>query len=169
MADVDEKVDGHDLVDRAPETATALLNRGIRRLERAALAGVRPSALNPLRDRVDSGLDRIYAVARIGEASTLVGPRGRIPGDHAVCDGGGQRRVAVGGGTGRGRVVRIDGRGRAQVVYRAGQAIGGVAAGEPWMLATAATDVVLVDRQRQAWRFDLREQHAAAAEHARAG
>ncbi len=59
---------------------------------------------------------------------------------------------------GRGRLIRIDGRGRAQVVYRAGQAIGELAGGDPWLLATAATDVVLVDRQRQAWRFDLREQ-----------
>jgi hypothetical protein len=44
-----------------------------------------------------------------------------------------------------------------QVVYRSGQAIGDATAGQPWMIATAATDVVVVDRQRQAWRFDLRE------------
>jgi hypothetical protein len=54
-------------------------------------------------------------------------------------------------------VVHIDGRGRATVVYRAGQAIGELTAGEPWMITTAATDVVMVDRQRQAWRFDLEE------------
>jgi bifunctional DNase/RNase len=59
---------------------------------------------------------------------------------------------------GRGRVVHVTGRGTATVVYRSGQVIGALTAGEPWMIATAATDVVLVDRQRQAWRFDLREQ-----------
>jgi hypothetical protein len=52
----------------------------------------------------------------------------------------------------------VTARGTATVVYRSGQLIGGLTAGEPWMMATAATDVVLIDRQRQAWRFDLREQ-----------
>jgi hypothetical protein len=58
---------------------------------------------------------------------------------------------------GRGRLIRIDGQGRAQVVYRAGQVVGERIGGDPWLLATAATDVVLLDRQRQAWRFDLEE------------
>ena len=43
----------------------------------------------------------------------------------------------------------------ATVVYRAGQQVSGRTTGEPWLIATAATDVVVVDRQRQAWRFDL--------------
>ena len=30
--------------------------------------------------------------------------------------------------------------------------VGDLVTGQPWMLATAATDVVLIDRQRQAWR-----------------
>jgi hypothetical protein len=41
------------------------------------------------------------------------------------------------------------------VVYRAGQSISGKVTGEPWLIATAATDVVVVDRQRRAWRLDL--------------
>jgi hypothetical protein len=45
-------------------------------------------------------------------------------------------------------------------VYRAGQELGGLTAGAPWMIATAATDVVVLDRDRQAWRFDLVEQVA---------
>ncbi|HKO33232.1 MAG TPA: hypothetical protein VJY85_05755, partial [Candidatus Limnocylindria bacterium] len=157
MAQVDEEVDGHDLIDRAPESATELLNQAFAAIENAAVAGVRPSALNPLRDRVDAGLDRIYAVARIGEASTLVDLATPFPGispSTMVAAGDGSLWVAD---AGRGRLVRIDGRGRAQVVYRAGQAIGELVGGDPWLLATAATDVVLVDRQRQAWRFDLRE------------
>jgi hypothetical protein len=60
--------------------------------------------------------------------------------------------------TGRGRVVRVDpATGSAEVVYRAGQELVGGLAGEPWLLATAATDVVILDRQRQAWRADLLE------------
>src|SRR4029079_15285948 len=41
-----------------------------------------------------------------------------------------------------------------------GQEFGGVTAGAPWMITTAATDVVVLDRDRQAWRFDLVEQIA---------
>ena len=158
MAEVNEEVDGRDLVDRAPEAATELLNQAFAAIERAAAAGVPAGSLDPLRDRVDGGLDRIYAVARIGEAGTLVDLatpfQGIVP-SAMVAAGDGSLWVAD---SGRGRLIRIDGRGRARVVYRAGQAIGERAAGDPWLLATAATDVVLVDRQRQAWRFDLREQ-----------
>jgi hypothetical protein len=58
--------------------------------------------------------------------------------------------------TGRGRVIRVDlARRQATVVYRSGQRISGRTTGQPWLIATAATDVVVVDRQRQAWRFDL--------------
>lgn len=157
MAEVDQKVDGRDLVDRAPEAATELLNQAFAAIERAAETGVPASALDRLRDHVDAGLDRIYAVARIGEASKLVDLgaafQGVMPSAMVVASDG-TLWVADGG---RGRLIRIDGRGRAQVVYRAGQEIGDQAAGDPWLLATAATDVVLLDRQRQAWRFDLHE------------
>jgi hypothetical protein len=44
------------------------------------------------------------------------------------------------------------------VVYRAGQELAsGDVPGDPWLIATAATDVVVIDRQRTAWRVDLAE------------
>ncbi|HET7520070.1 MAG TPA: hypothetical protein VFK61_00870 [Candidatus Limnocylindria bacterium] len=157
MAEVNEKVDGLDLVDRAPEAATDLLNQAFVALRRAADAGVAPAALERLQDRVDSGLDRIYVVTRLAEITTvaeLATAFGGIqPADMVTAEDGSLWVID----TGRGRVVHIDGRGRATVVYRAGQAIGELTAGEPWMITTAATDVVMVDRQRQAWRFDLEE------------
>jgi hypothetical protein len=59
---------------------------------------------------------------------------------------------------GRGRVIRVDSlSGESDVVYRSGDQVDGDTAGAPWMTASAATDVVLVDRARQAWRFDLGE------------
>jgi hypothetical protein len=158
MAEVGEEVDGQDLIERAPEAATELLNQAFAAIERAAGAGVAAGSLNPLRDRVDAGLDRIYAVARIGEASTLADLGTAFVGvapSAMVAAADGSLWVAD---AGRGRLIRIDARGRTRVVYRAGQAIGERAGGDPWLLATAATDVVLVDRQRQAWRFDLQEQ-----------
>ena len=47
MAEVDEQVDGRDLVDRDPEAATELLNDAFAAIERAAEAGVPPSSLEP--------------------------------------------------------------------------------------------------------------------------
>jgi hypothetical protein len=157
MAQVAEEVDGRDLVDRAPEAATDLLNRAFAALGRAAAAGIPTRSLEQLQARVDDGLDRIYAVTRLGEATVLADLGGAFDG-FAPRD-----MVAAADGSlwvldiGRGRVIHVSGRGAASVVYRSGQPIGSLTAGEPWMLATAATDVVLLDRQRQAWRFDLRE------------
>jgi len=61
--------------------------------------------------------------------------------------------------TGRGRIVRLDpADGSTEVIYRAGQALEtGDVPGDPWLMATAATDVVVVDRSRAAWRIDLAE------------
>jgi hypothetical protein len=61
--------------------------------------------------------------------------------------------------SGRGRIIRVDpADGTTSVVYRAGQALeSGDVPGDPWLIATAATDVVVVDRDRVAWRMDLAE------------
>jgi hypothetical protein len=60
---------------------------------------------------------------------------------------------------GRGRVLRLDpATGAVELIYRAGQALeSGEVPGDPWLIATAATDVVIVDRARTAWRIDLAE------------
>jgi hypothetical protein len=51
--------------------------------------------------------------------------------------------------------------GSVAVLYRAGQALQtGEVPGDPWLIATAATDVVVIDRQRTAWRIDLTERIA---------
>jgi hypothetical protein len=158
LAEVGERVDGRDLVDRAPEAAKEALNQAHAALGRAADAGISEAALAPMRNRVEAGLDTIYDVTRLGEIATVadllaayedVAPLDMVPtGDGALW-------VIE---TARGRVVRVDpASGETQVVYRSGQAIGEATAGQPWMIATAATDVVVLDRQRQAWRFDLEE------------
>jgi hypothetical protein len=61
--------------------------------------------------------------------------------------------------TGRGRIVRLDpADGTTELIYRAGQELdGGETPGDPWLIATAATDVVVIDRARTAWRIDLAE------------
>jgi hypothetical protein len=163
VAQVARREDGQTLLQRAPEVAKGLLNDAFAALERATGAGVPPGSLDTLRGRVDAGLDQIYSVARIGQASTLVNLATEFeafdPLDMVVASDGSAWVIE----TGRGRVIHVDPvSGEASVVYRSGQAIGERTAGAPWMIATAATDVVVLDRGRQAWRFDLVEQEPRA-------
>jgi hypothetical protein len=159
LAEVDARVDGLDLVERDPDRARDLLTDAGSALDRAEGAGVTAEALEPLRIRLDGGLDALYSVSRIRELATVADLAA------AFTDVDPQRMVAASDGslwvleTGRGRILRIDPLSGAGVsVYRAGQNIDGAVAGDPWLIATAATDVVVVDRDRQAWRSDLVEQ-----------
>ncbi len=156
--EVEEQVEGRNLVDRAPERATDLLDDAFAQVARAAAAGVASADLEPLRGRVDRALDQLYRVARIRDIAPVADLAGSLEDVNAT------RMVASSDGAlwlteaGRGRVLRVDpGDGTTTVVYRAGQELDGATAGEPWLIATAATDVVVVDRQRQAWRIDLVE------------
>ena len=104
-------------------------------------------------------LDALYRVTRIAAPAVVVDLAAALD-DVEPLD-----MVAASDGTlwvleaGRGRVVRVDpAAGTATVVYRAGQALpSGDLPGDPWLIATAATDVVLIDRARAAWRIDLAE------------
>jgi len=159
IGSVEEAVDGADLVDRDPERAKSLLNDAFAALGRASSAGVAADSLAVLQRRVDRRLDSLYRVTRIGEASTLADLAAAYDGLKAA------RMVSASDGSlwvlddGRGRVIRVDGTdGTAAVVFRAGTDYAGTGvAGAPWLLATAATDVVVVDHDRQAWRIDLKE------------
>jgi hypothetical protein len=156
---VEERVDGADLVDRDPERATELLADAHAAVERAAGVGVAPEQLAALRGRIDRRLDALYRVTRVADTS-IVADLAAAYDDVDATD-----MVAASDGSlwvldsGRGRILRIDPVGGAtEIIYRAGQALesGGVP-GDPWLLATAATDVVVIDRQRTAWRIDLAE------------
>lgn len=156
---VDAKVDGRNLVDRAPDRARQMLNDAFVALQRANQAGVASDELEPLQASVDRGLDALYRVTRLNEITTVANLA------SAVADVKPTRMVGASDGSlwivdsGRGRVIRVDpAKRRTSVVYRAGQKLAGGTAGEPWLIATAATDVVVIDRQRHAWRIDLAEQ-----------
>ena len=150
--------DGANLVARDPEQAKTLLNDAFDAPDRARGAGISDASLEPLQARVDRGLDALYRVTRLADIATVVDLGAELDGIEPA------RLVAATDGslwlieTGRGRVARIDPlTGEIAVVARAGEALEGGTLGEPWLLATAATDVVVVDRGRQAWRFDLAE------------
>jgi hypothetical protein len=159
LGTVEERVDGRDLVDRDPTRAAALLTDSLEAIGRASDAGVAAGSLDPLRGRIERGLDTIFAVGRLRETSIVADLAAAFtatdPIDMVMASDGSLWVAEVG----RGRVIRVDpGTGEATVLYRAGQEVNGVTAGAPWMIATAATDVVVLDRDRQAWRFDLVEQ-----------
>jgi hypothetical protein len=159
LREVERSVDGASLVDRDPEAARTLLAEATAALLAASNAGVAEEQLDRLRARADRRLDELHRVTRLDGVS--------VASDLGVAltDVDAQDMVAASDGSlwiaehGRGRVVRVDpSDGTVEVVYRAGQSIeGGEAPGEPWLMATAATDVVVVDRSRRAWRMDLAE------------
>ena len=156
---VEDRVDGADLVDRDPERAVELLADAHAAVARASSVGVVAEQLAPLQRRIDRRLDALYLVARIDMPATAVDLAGILE------DLDPAEMVAASDGTlwiidaGRGRVLRADpADGSSTVVYRAGQELeSGATPGDPWLIATAATDVVVVDRQRTAWRIDLAE------------
>ena len=156
---VEERVGGADLVDRDPELATALLADAHGALERAVTAGVASSDLATLRERIDGRLDALYRVARFRHADVVADLASTFedvdPADMVAASDGSLWILE----TGRGRVIRLDpSDGSTELVFRAGQALdSGEVPGDPWLIATAATDVVVIDRQRTAWRIDLAE------------
>ena len=159
---VEERIDGADLVDRDPERAVELLAAARAAVGRASGVGVADAELAPLLRRIDRRLDALYQVDRVAVGAPVVDLAASLE-DVDATD-----MVAASDGSlwildsGRGRIVRADpADGSAQVLYRAGQALQtGETPGDPWLIATAATDVVVIDRQRSAWRIDLAERIA---------
>ncbi|MGH2401467.1 MAG: hypothetical protein ACRDE6_02045, partial [Candidatus Limnocylindria bacterium] len=159
LGGVEERVEGADLVDRDPERAVELLADAHAAVARASSVGVEDAELAPLLRRIDRRLDALYQVARVDPGEPVVDLAASLEDVEAVD------MVAASDGSlwildeGRGRVLRADpADGSAAVIYRAGQALeSGEVPGDPWLIATAATDVVVLDRQRTAWRIDLAE------------
>lgn len=156
---VDERVDGADLVDRDPELANELLADARGAITRAVGAGVPPSEVRRLLRRVDNRLDALHRVTRIARADVVVDLAAAFedvdPRDMVTASDGSLWIIE----TGRGRTIRVDpADGSTEVIMRAGQALGsGRVPDAPWLIATAATDVVVIDRGRTAWRIDLAE------------
>jgi hypothetical protein len=159
VREVEERVDGADLVDRNPERAANFLADAHAAIDRAAGVGVATDELAPLRRRVERRLDALHRVARLEEAAVVSdlasGFEEIVPADMVAASDGSLWVLE----SGRGRIIRVDpSDGSAAVLYRAGQALeSGEVPGDPWLIATAATDVVVIDRDHVAWRIDLAE------------
>jgi hypothetical protein len=159
IGEVEERVEGADLVDRNPERAGNLLADAHAAIERAAGVGVVADQLAPLRRRVERRLDALHRVARLGDTAVVADLEGGFeefdPVDMVAASDESLWILE----SGRGRIIRVDpADGSTEVIYRAGQALeSGDVAGDPWLIATAATDVVVIDRDHTAWRIDLAE------------
>lgn len=159
VREVEDRIDGADLVDRDPERATGLLADAHDAVQRAAGAGVADDQLGSLRGRIERRLDALYRVARVAQAGTVVDLVAAFedvePADMVAASDGSLWILE----NGRGRIIRLDpADGTTSIIYRAGQALeSGDVPGDPWLIATAATDVVVIDRERVAWRIDLAE------------
>ena len=156
---VERRVEGADLVDRDPERAVELLGDAHAAVERAASAGVAEEQLATLRGRIGRRLDALHRVARVDLGAPMVDLAAALDDVDAtdmVAASDGSLWVLDGG---RGRIIRVDpADASAAVILRAGEALeSGEVPGDPWLLATAATDVVVIDRARVAWRIDLAE------------
>ena len=155
---VERTVDGANLVDRAPEEALELLTSAAARIDRARGAGVRADALAGLQARVDAGLDRLYRVARLVDiqpVAQIESPAGDAAASRMVGASDGSLWVVEAAG---GSLLRVDpADGSTVVVMRSGEPVEGGTPAEPWLLTSSATDVVVIDRDRQAWRIDLTE------------
>ena len=159
LRSVEDRVEGADLVDRDPERATALLADAHGALERAVMAGVDPADLARLSGRIEGRLDALYRVTRIedvGDVTDLSAAFDDIDPADMVAASDGSLWILE---SGRGRVIRLDPTdGSTTLIYRAGQPLEtGEIPGDPWLMATAATDVIVIDRARVAWRIDLAE------------
>ena len=159
VGQVEERVDGADLVDRNPERATELLSDAHAAIALAEGVGVSEQQLAPLRGRIERRLDALYRVARVVRPDSVAefgdSLEDVVPADMVAASDGSLWILE----TGRGRILRLDpATGELAVIFRAGQALeSGDVPGDPWLIATAATDVVVIDRQRTAWRIDLTE------------
>jgi hypothetical protein len=159
LSSVEERVDGADLVDRDPELATELLAEAHGAVDRAADNGVPASELASFSSRIERRLDALYRVSRVDDPTLVLDLAAAYedtePADMVTASDGSLWILE----TGRGRVLRFDpASGAVELVMRAGQSLeSGDVPGDPWLIATAATDVVVIDRQRVAWRIDLAE------------
>jgi hypothetical protein len=156
---VEERVEGADLVDRDPVRATTMLADAHAAIERAIGVGISEPQLAHLVERIDRRLDALYRVSRVARVDAVANLAATFddfePRDMVAASDGSLWIIE----SGRGRLVRLEpSDGSSEVIFRAGQALeSGLVPGPPWLLATAATDVVVIDRERTAWRIDLDE------------
>jgi hypothetical protein len=145
---------GIDLVADDPRQALQLLSDAQEKLGRAEQAGISTNTLQPLRDQVGGGLDRLFHVIEIADRTVYRFKAGEPARNLTAIVRGPDGQAYVMDKTAR-AVYRIDVRSRKlTLVLRAGThgATGGTVA-TPKFLGVGGPDLLIVDSKNVVWRW----------------
>ncbi len=148
---------GVDLVVGDPHQAMQLLSEAYQAVEEAQAANVAPATLDPLRAQVLDGLDRLFQVVPVADATILPFQSDKVQYDlHSLIQGPDGMPYVIDKATSS--VYRVDLRAKkANLVFRAKtQAAGGVE-GVPKFLATGGRDLIIVDDKNVVWRWRAKD------------
>jgi hypothetical protein len=146
---------GIDLVVDAPDEARDLLTHAYQQRDIAEQAKVKASVVDPLRTKVEAGLDRLYGVVPVlstplftlkaAEGADPIDLRGMVRGPDGVPYVLDRSTRAV---------YRIDLKAKkATVVARAGQKASGATVATPRYLAVGGPDMLMLDSKNVLWRW----------------
>jgi hypothetical protein len=146
---------GIDLVEDDPDRATDLLTEAYEQLDLAEDAGIGARAIQPIRDDVVSGLDKLFGVVPV--ASTGLFPfvpgEGGDPFDLRSLIRGPDGAPYVIDATTQ-SVYRVDlKRNKATAILRAGKKAAGTTVSTPRFLGVGGRDLLILDAKNVLWRW----------------
>ncbi len=146
---------GIDLVEDDPEQALELLTAAYTELDNAEDARVSARVINPIREDVVAGLDRLYGVVEVEPTTmfTFEPNEDRPPYDlKSLIRGPDSAPYVIDGATAT--VYRIDlKRMRATEVLREGREAGGTTVAAPRFMAVGGRDLLILDAKNNLWRW----------------
>jgi hypothetical protein len=146
---------GIDLIEDDPDRATELLTEAYEQLDLAQDAGLGARTIEPIRDDVVVGLDRLFGVVPV--ASTGLFPF--VPGEggdpfdlRALIRGPDGAPYVIDATTQS--VYRVDlKRNKATAILRAGKKAGGTTVSTPRFLGVGGRDLLILDAKNVLWRW----------------
>ena len=144
---------GVDLVEGDPSKAMSLLSDAYRAVDAAKTASVPPSTLDPLRQQVVGGLDRLFHVVPVGSATVMSFAGAKTPFDiQAMILGPDGMPYVLDKASNT--VYRIDLRTKkATPVFKQKTKAAGATEGVPKLLATGGRDLLIIDDKNTVWRW----------------
>jgi len=148
---------GVDLVVGDPHKAMGLLTDAWTAVGAAETANVSPTTLDPLRNQVSDGLDRLFHVVPVADATVLPFQSDKVQYDlQTLVRGPDGMPYVIDKATSA--VYRIDLRAKkANLIFRAKTHAPGGTEGIPKFLATGGRDLVIVDDKNVVWRWRARD------------
>jgi hypothetical protein len=144
---------GVDLVEGDPSKAMSLLSDAYRAVDAAKTANVPPATLDPLRQQVVGGLDRLFHVVPVGAATVMSFAGAKTPFDiqSMILGPDGMPYVLDKASN---TVYRIDLRTKkATPVFKQKTKAAGATEGVPKLLATGGRDLLIIDDKNTVWRW----------------